>query len=102
MLTRFSRRRASDAAPVAVYQAVSHVVAARQGDRTILLDARRGRYYGVDEVGASVWRLLAGGATLAQLVDGLEREYAAPRETLEQDATAFLTRLERARLVVVS
>ncbi len=102
MLTLFPRRRASDAARVAVYQTVSHVVAARQGDRTILLDARRGRYFGVDEVGASIWRLLATGATLAQLVEGLEQEYAAPRETLEQDATAFLTRLERARLVVVS
>lgn len=102
MLTLLRRRRAGRTGDVAVYTAVSHVVAARQGDRTILLDAHRGRYFGVDEVGAAIWRLLAVGATLAQLVDGLEQEYTAPRETLEQDAMAFLTRLERARLVVVS
>ncbi len=102
MLTLLRRRRASQAPPAAVYKAVSHVVAARQGDRTILLDARRGRYFGVDEVGASIWGMLAGGATLAQLVDGLEAEYASPREALEQDASAFLARLERARLVEVT
>ncbi len=102
MLTLLRRRRASQAPHVAVYKAVSHVVAARQGDRTILLDARRGRYFGVDEVGASIWRLLAAGGTLAQLVDGLEEEYAAPRALLEQDAAAFLGRLEHARLVEVA
>ncbi len=102
MLTLLRRRRASQAPGVAVYKAVSHVVAARQGDRTILLDAQRGRYFGVDEVGATIWRMLGAGSTLAQLVDGLEQEYAAPREALEQDATAFLARLGRARLVEVT
>jgi len=94
------RRRAGRATEVAVYRAASHVVAARQGERTILLDARRGRYFGVDDVGASIWRQLAGGATLAVLVAALEQEYAAPREALERDATEFLARLARARLVV--
>ncbi len=102
MLRLLRRRRASETGLAAVYKAVSHVVAARQGDRTILLDAQRGRYFGVDEVGAAIWRMLAGASTLAQLVDGLEQEYAAPRETLEQDARAFLARLERARLVEVT
>ena len=83
------------------YRAARHVVAARQGDRTILLDARRGRYFGVDDVGATIWRRLAEGATLPQLVAELEAEYAAPRETLERDAAAFVARLERAHLVVV-
>lgn len=102
MLTLLRRRRAGQAPHAAVYKALPHVVAARQGDRTVLLDARRGRYFGVDDVGASIWRMLAAGATLAQLVDGLEQEYAAARETLEQDASSFLARLERARLVEVA
>ncbi len=102
MLTLLRRRRAGLAPRAAVYKGLSHVVAARQGDRTILLDSRRGRYYGVDEVGASIWRMLGEGATLPQLVEGLEQEYAASRETLEQDASAFLARLERARLVEVT
>lgn len=102
MLTLLRRRRAGLAPRAAVYRALPHVVAARQGDRTILLDSRRGRYFGVDEVGASIWRMLGQGATLAQLVEGLEEEYAAPREALEQDASAFLARLERARLVEVT
>ncbi len=101
MLKLLRRRAAVSGQAAPRYAAVRHVVAARQGDRTILLDARRGRYFGVDEVGATIWRLLGEGATLAELVGGLEQEYAAPRETLEQDAAAFLSRLERARLLVI-
>ena len=100
MLTLLRRRKAASVARAPRYRAVPHVVAARHGDRTILLDARRGRYFGLDQVGASIWRLLGEGATAAELVAGLEQEYAAPRGQLEQDAGSFLARLERARLVV--
>ncbi|HEX9107670.1 MAG TPA: PqqD family protein [Longimicrobiales bacterium] len=101
MLKLLRRRQAPGGPRVPSYKAAGHVVAARQGERTILLDARRGRYFGVDDVGATIWRLLAGGATLAELVAGLEEQYAAPRETLERDAATVVGRLERAHLVVV-
>jgi len=101
MLRLLRRRQAPTGSGAPSYKAARHVVAARQGDRTILLDARRGRYFGVDDVGATIWKQLGEGATLSKLVAVLEAEYAAPRETLELDAAAFITRLERAHLVVV-
>ncbi len=101
MLKLLRRRQAPRGPRAPSYKAARHVVAARQGDRTILLDARRGRYFGVDDVGATIWGRLVAGATLPELVAGLEVEYAVPRETLERDAAAFVSRLQRAHLVVV-
>ncbi len=100
-MLKLLRRRLAQGPGAPSYRAARHVVAARQGDRTILLDARRGRYFGVDGVGACIWQRLADGATLPELVEALAQEYAAPRETLERDAAAFVSRLERAHLVVL-
>lgn len=81
-------------------RAADHVVSASQGDRTVLLDTRRGRYYGIDGVGSRIWDLMGGGVSFTELVDRLEREYEAPRTVLERDAAAFLERLARSRLAV--
>src|SRR5512140_1253828 len=94
------RRRVAGEPPVAVrYRAAAHVVAAVHGARTVLMDSKRGEYFGVDEVGSDIWSMLGSGATLGEIVDGLEAQYAAPRETLERDATAFISLLQRQRLV---
>lgn len=81
-------------------RAADHVVSASQGDRTVLLDTRRGRYYGLDGVGTRIWDMIGTGVTFTEVVDGLEREYDAPRAVLERDAATFLGRLSDSRLVV--
>ncbi len=95
------RRRVAGPAPEAIrFRAAPGVVSAQQGARTIMLDSRRGEYFGLDEVGAAIWAQLSEGRTLAELVDALDREYAAPRAELERDAAAFVARLEKKHLVV--
>lgn len=96
----FFRRSVAAATPESTrYRAARHVVSARQGERAVLLDVRRGEFFGVDDVGEAIWRLLGRGATLAELVDGLEREYAVPRAQLERDVANFVALLERRRLL---
>ncbi len=96
----FFRRSLAAPTPESIrYRAAGHVVSARQGDRAVLLDVRRGEFFGVDDVGEAIWRLLGPGATLAELVDGLEREYAASRTQLERDAAEFVALLQRRRLL---
>lgn len=99
MLQLFRRRMAGQAPVTVRYRSAPGVVAAVHGSRTVLMDARRGEYFGVDEVGGDIWRMLEPGATLGEIVDGLEGQYAAPRETLERDATAFISLLQKKRLV---
>ncbi len=96
----FRRRRAGPAPEAVRFRAAPGVVSAQQGARMVMLDPRRGEYFGLDEVGAAIWTQLAEGRTLTELVDALEREYAAPRAELERDAAAFVARLEKKHLVV--
>jgi hypothetical protein len=100
MLMLFRRRKAVRTARACRYRSAPGVVSAQHGARTILLDAHRGEYFGVDEVGAEIWRMLGTGATVVELVDGLERAYEAPRERLARDAADFVALLEHKRLVV--
>ncbi len=95
----FFRRGLAAPTPDSRYRTARHVVSTRQGERAVLLDVRRGEYYGVDDVGEAIWRMLGRGASLAELVDDLEREYEAPRAQLERDAAEFVALLERRKLL---
>ena len=69
-------------------------------DQGTVLDLRGERYYGLGVVGARIWRLLEGGATLIEVVDRLAEEYDAPREQLDADAEAFVSDMIRRGFVV--
>ena len=66
------------------------VRSALHGDRTILLDLRRERYYGLDAVGTRVWALVEQGADVSAIVTRLGEEFDAPRQRLETDVGEVL------------
>jgi hypothetical protein len=75
------------------------VIAKMVGSEMVLLDYDRGIYYGLNGVGARVWQLLAGGATLDEVLDRLTDEYDVPRAALEADVAALLRDLQAKELV---
>jgi hypothetical protein len=83
----------------------SHVMAATRGGETVLLDPVRGRYHTLNEVGARVWELLAGGTTLDAIVRTIRAEYDVPAiggvDPVEQDVTTLLRHLRAAGLLIV-
>lgn len=76
-----------------------HVVSTVHGTRTVLLDSRSGRYYGLDEVGSRIWSLARAGFTLTTIADKLAQEYDAPVEQLQEDVRGFLSELKQSRLM---
>ena len=76
-----------------------HVLSAVHGDRTVLLDLRKERYYGLDEVGTRVWALLREGVDEGGILARLEHEYEAPRELLQSDLTELLGRLAKLGMI---
>lgn len=76
------------------------VRSAVHGDRTILLDLRGERYYGLDEVGTRVWALLQQGADVPAIVARLGEEYDAPSERLQADIAQVLRHLSGLKVVV--
>ncbi len=85
--------------PGARLRARPTVVVAERDGRTVLLDLRSDRFYGLDESGSRFWALLSEGRTTDEAAALLAEEYDAPVEKLKADATAFALRLAAAGLL---
>jgi hypothetical protein len=84
--------RATTAA-MSAYRPVGHVAATRSEGRVFLMDLKRDRYHGLDDVGATIWSHLESGHDREQIVTALSEEYDAPKHTIETDVAVFLDRL---------
>jgi len=65
----------------------------------VVLDLARGDYYGLDAIGARLWRGLASGRTVEEVVEELAPEYDVERETLRADLLALLQDLAAKGLI---
>lgn len=81
----------------------AHVLSTTQGDETILLDPLRGQYHTLNQVGGTVWGLLATGVSLDEIVDAIRQEYDvpldAPPDGVRRDVTSLLAALDAAGLL---
>ena len=78
----------------------THVVAVVHGTRTVLLDPRRGRYYGLDEVGGRIWALALKERSVREIVRLLVEEFDVDPSTLEHVVGEVLETLRVKGLVV--
>lgn len=67
----------------------------QQGSRTVVIDARRGRYYGFDEIGTRIWGLAQEGLSTDEIAQRLSEEYDAPLDVLAKDVVGFIAHLRR-------
>lgn len=75
------------------------VVSAELGGEGVLLDIATGLYYGLDETGSQIWRLVREGLGTSDICDRLFSEYDVDRERLRTDITGFLDQLEQNGLI---
>lgn len=68
----------------------------------IILDLSRGMYYGLDGVGAQIWRLIQQPRAVADLQAAIVAEYDVTSERCEQDLHALLGDLSSAGLIEVT
>lgn len=76
-----------------------HVVSTVHGARTVLLDVRNGRYWGLDEVGTRIWTLTGEGLTATEIAERLSEEYQAEVPELLVDVKAFLAKMKKSKLL---
>ena len=81
------------------WRPAEHVVAASGEGRTFLLDTKRERYMGLDDVGAAVWAGLQAGEAQDAIVARLVDEYDASPETVRGDVEDFLSQLAERGLI---
>lgn len=79
---------------------ISEDVVHRELDgETIVLSLESGMYYGLNATGSRVWRLIEDGATAAQMIDTISREFSHPQDQVRSDVEALLGVLQAKGLV---
>jgi PqqD family protein of HPr-rel-A system len=73
---------------------------AEHGDRAVLFNPRNDHYYGIDEVGIRVWKMLTAGASTATICSALAREYGVSANEVAQDVQMFLEQLRKTGLIL--
>ena len=68
---------------------------------SVILDLASGKYYGLDEVGAFIWKLMQTPIQVQALRDALLAEYDVTPEDCAQDVLDLLQQLQTAGLVEV-
>lgn len=80
----------------------SEVLSRELDDETVLLDLASGTYFGLNEVGASIWALLKEEASVAEMREAVVRSYEGVTvETATKDLEHLLGDLERRGLIEV-
>ena len=58
-----------------------------------LLDFKSGMYYGLDEIGARIWKLIAEPRSVGEICDAIVAEYDVAAQVCEHDVIALLGEL---------
>lgn len=69
------------------------------GEEIVLLDFAKGEYFGLDAIGADIWRRLEAGDDLGAAADHLVAHYAVDREEALRDIVDLVSELQRCGLV---
>jgi hypothetical protein len=88
----------SDAAVVVV---ASDVLGSELGSEVVMLNLRDATYYGLDEVGAEVWKLIQRPITLGDVVASLVNAYDVDPQRCRSDIINLLAVLRERGLVEV-
>ncbi len=71
------------------------------GAEIVLLDFNRGEYFGLDEVGAEVWRRLEAGDSLNRVAEVIVELYEVQKETALADVLNLVATLSEHSLVSI-
>jgi hypothetical protein len=71
-------------------------------EELVMLDPEESRYYGLNDVGASIWELLERPSTVAEICGKLTEEYRVAPELCREQVSDFVQQLVDAGLVQVA
>jgi hypothetical protein len=72
------------------------------GDEIVLLDFGRGEYFGLDEVGAEIWRRIESGDAVSQIADRIVERYEVRREDALHDIVELVATMNERALVSIA
>ena len=87
-----------DSAIVAI---AGEVLGSVVGSEVVMLNLRDGTYYGLDDVGAEIWRLIQTPITIDRIVGAVVELYEVDAERCRADVMTLLETLIERRLVEI-
>jgi len=81
--------------------AVKDQVTCDLSGEAVILQLQDGMYYGLDPIGAFIWKLIQTPKTIAEIRDAILEEYDVTPEQCEADLRALLEDMKEQRLVTV-
>jgi len=88
----------ADSATVAI---AADVLGSELGSEVVMLSLRDATYYGLDDVGAEIWRLIQTPTTVADIVSALVDMYDVDAARCRMDVISLVAALRDRRLVDV-
>ena len=87
--------------PDTVIVSVQDQVSTSLGDEAVILHLKDGIYYGLNPLGAHIWRLLEEPRTFGEIRDIILEEYEVEPQRCEQDLIKLLQELADRKLIEV-
>lgn len=85
-----------------VIVASSEQISSDLGEEAVILNLKSGVYHGLNEVGASIWKLIQEPRTIEEIKHKLLEEYDVEPEQCESDVIELLENLLAAGLIVIN
>lgn len=79
----------------------AHVMARQVGDDLVILDLSKGSYFGLDPIGAQIWRLMSEGRTLEEICASVQETYDAAPKKIERDIFRLAETLRANELIEI-
>ncbi|BAZ11061.1 hypothetical protein NIES4071_28860 [Calothrix sp. NIES-4071] len=84
-----------------VVVASSEQISSDLGEEAVILNLKSGVYHGLNEVGATIWKLVQEPRTIKEIEHKLLEEYDVEPEQCQSDVIALLSDLLAAELIVI-
>jgi PqqD family protein of HPr-rel-A system len=83
-------------------RAVPDQVSSETGGEYVVLNLATGRYHGLEEVAATIWRMAEGGTTVDAIEATVMDAYDVDPDACRRDVRSFLSQLRSRGLIEVS
>jgi hypothetical protein len=77
-------------------------VSTRVDDDTVMMNTKKGMYYGLDDIGTDIWELIDKPCSVSSIIDALKDKYDVDEDTCKKELFDLLAALQKRSLIVVS
>ena len=95
------QENAQELGPSSVVTRSPEILDAEIDGETVMMSIENGEYYGLDEIGSTIWQLLEEPRSVDDLCRTLRQEYDVEEDKCRRDVTRFLGELAADGSIVV-